>query len=82
MNGKKNFIEKNYCSIPKPLVFYSLSVAISTKAKKIYLAGFDSYKNDDPFSDETNHYLKKVLKTHSKYSLKTLTRSKYNSNTD
>ena len=52
-------------------------MAISAKAKKIYLAGFDGYKNDDPFSDETNHYLKRFLKTHGKFSLKTLTKSKY-----
>ncbi len=79
LNGKKKiFVGKNYCSIPKPLVFfYSLSVAISAKAKKIYLAGFDGYKNDDPFSDETNHYLKKFLQTYGKLSLITITKSKY-----
>ena len=80
VNGKKKIaIFKNYCSLPKPLVlFYSLSVAISAKAKKIYIAGFDGYKNDDPFNDETNYYLKKFLKSHNRINLKTLTKSKYN----
>ena len=80
INGQKKIgIFKNYCSLPKPLVLlYSLSVAISAKAKKIYLAGFDGYKNDDPFTDETNYYLKKFLKKNTKINLKTLTKSKYN----
>ena len=80
INGQKKInIFKNYCSLPKPLVlFYSLSVAISAKAKKIYLAGFDGYKNDDPFTDETDYYLKKFLKSHTKINLKTLTKTKYN----
>ena len=79
INGKKKIaIYKNYCSLPKPLVlFYSLSIAISARAKRIYLAGFDGYKNDDPFADETNYYLKKFLKNYTKISIKTLTKSKY-----
>ena len=79
MDKKKIDIYKNYCSLPKPLVFfYTLAISISAKAKKIYLAGFDGYKYDDPFSDETNYYLKKFLKDHKKIELKTLTKSRYN----
>mgnify|MGYP002852963251 FL=1 len=79
INGKKKIaIYKNYCSLPKPLVlFYSLSIAISARAKRIYLAGFDGYKNDDPFADETNYYLNKFLKNYTKVSIKTITKSKY-----
>ena len=80
VNGQKKIdIYKNYCSLPKPLVFfYTLAISISAKAKKIYLAGFDGYKYDDPFSDETNYYLKKFLKDHKTIELKTLTKSRYN----
>ncbi len=80
INGnKKIIIQKNYCSLPKPLVFfYSLAIATSAKAKKIYLAGFDGFKNDDPFSDETNFYLKRFIKKQKKINLITLTKTKYN----
>ena len=56
-------MNKNYCEIPSPLVLiYSISAAISGKANKIYLAGFDGYKKDDPSNDETKFLLNNILK--------------------
>ena len=80
VNGqKKIIINKNYCSLPKPLTsLYSLAITISAKAKKVYVAGFDGYSNDDPFSDETNYYLKKFLKSFKNIEFTSLTKSKYN----
>ena len=78
MEKKRIIIQKNFCSLPKPLVFfYSLAIAISAKAKKIYLAGFDGFKNDDPFSDETNFYLKRFVRKQKKINLITITKTKY-----
>ncbi|WP_440918177.1 hypothetical protein [Candidatus Pelagibacter sp.] len=80
INGKKKiFIYNNYCSLPKPLSFlYSLAIAISAKANRVYIAGFDGHRNDDPFSDETAYYLKKFSKSFKKIKLTSLTKSKYN----
>jgi len=80
VNGQKKItINKNYCSLPKPLTsLYSLAITISAKAKKVYVAGFDGYSDDDPFSDETNYYLKKFLKSFKNIEFTSLTKSKYN----
>lgn len=50
---------KNYCEIPTPLVFaYSLAIANSGRAKKIFLAGFDGFDSDDARRVEINNILK------------------------
>ena len=72
-------INKNYCDIPSPLaIIYAISVAISGKAKAIYLAGFDGYKKNDPSTDETNFLLNKIISRYNKNSkIKTLTNTNY-----
>jgi len=79
LNGKKQIkIFKNFCSIPRPLVImYSLSIAVSGKAKKIFIAGFDGYKHDDPSADETGFLLNKFKSKYRKMFLRTITKSKY-----
>ncbi len=82
LNGKKKIsIFKNYCSIPKPLIIlYTLSIALSGKANRIFLAGFDGFKNDDPASDETSYYINRITSKFKKVFLKTITKSKLNLN--
>tara|TARA_B100001123_G_scaffold399362_1_gene484288 strand:- start:655 stop:2259 length:1605 start_codon:yes stop_codon:yes gene_type:complete len=77
---KKNsiVIKNNYCVLPRSLtVGYSISVAISGKAKQIFLAGFDGYKVDDPYSDETNHFFNIIKKKYGSNLLISLTPTKY-----
>ena len=43
----------SYCVVPSPLVIgYALAVAVSGKANKIMLAGFDGYSPGDPRNSE------------------------------
>ena len=80
LNGKKEInIFKNFCVIPKPLaIIYSLSIAVAGKAKKIFIAGFDGYKDDDPSTDETGFLLKNFKNKYRKVFFRTITKSKYN----
>ena len=72
-------IKKNYCILPKPLAIgYSIAIAISGKANRVFLAGFDGYKLDDPQSDETNQLLGILKKKCRKNFLVSLTPTKYN----
>ncbi len=48
-----------YCTVPSALVLaYALGVSASGSAAKIYLAGFDGFKVDDPRTSETNNIFK------------------------
>ena len=74
-------IFKNFCVSPKPLViFYSLSIAVSGRAKKTFLAGFDGLKKDDPnpSADETNFLINKFKKRNKNFVFKTITKTSYN----
>ena len=72
-------IKKNYCILPKPLAIgYSIAIAISGKANRVFLAGFDGYKLDDPHNDETNQLLGILKKKCRKNFLVSLTPTKYN----
>ena len=72
-------IKKNYCVLPRSLtVEYSISIAISGKAKQIFLAGFDGYKVDDPGGDETNQFFNIIKKKYGSNLLISLTPTKYN----
>jgi|MDTC01.3.fsa_nt_gb 4-hydroxy 2-oxovalerate aldolase len=72
-------IKKDYCILPKPLAIgYSIAIAISGKANRVFLAGFDGYKLDDPHSDETNQLLGILKKKCRKNFLVSLTPTKYN----
>ena len=50
----------------------------TSKAKKVFLAGFDGYKIDDPHSDETNQFFEILKKIYNKKLLVSLTPTKYN----
>ena len=77
-SNEQIIVNDKYCSTPKPLaISYALSVAISGKARRIYLAGFDGFEKSDPFKDETNEILKLIKNKYKNLYLKTLTTSKY-----
>ena len=92
LNKKKNFFDygfmiknntfiskKNFCIIPSLLVLpYAISFALNNGAKKIYLAGFEGYKDYTSTKiDTSKETLKIILKKHSK-NIKSLTKTKYN----
>ena len=57
---KQNYIKINdtRCVLPEPLIIaYSISVGLAGNARKIFLAGFDGYKKDDPYGDKTQEIL-------------------------
>ena len=61
--NKKLLIRENYCQFNIPLaIVYSISVCISGKADKIFLAGFDGYKQNDPAKDESFIFFKNLNK--------------------
>ena len=71
-------MNKNYCDDTSPLVLIYSKLLPSNKANKIYLAGFDGYKKDDPSNDETKFLLNNIFHgLFSKVSIKTVTRSNY-----
>jgi len=75
----KIIVKNNYCIIPNSLaVSYSLSIALAGKSKKIFLAGFDGYDDDDSKNDETDLILKIIQKTFKKLKIFSLTKTKYN----
>jgi len=74
-------IFKNFCASPKPLVIiYSLSIAVSGKAKKVFLAGFDGLKKDDPnpSEDETSFLINKFKNKNKKFLFRTITKTSHN----
>ena len=92
LNKKKNFFDygfmiknntfiskKNFCIIPSLLVLpYAISFALNNGAKKIYLAGFEGYKDYTSTKiDTSKETLKIILKKNSK-NIKSLTKTKYN----
>ncbi len=77
--NNKIIVKKNYCVLPNSLaVSYSLSIAIAGKSKKIFLAGFDGYDEDDSKNDETDLILKVIKKTYKKLKILSITKTKYN----
>ena len=75
--NKKLLVKENYCQFNLPLaIVYSISVCISGNASKIFLAGFDGYKNNDPEKDESFIFFKNLDKK-IKNKLKFLTKSNY-----
>ena len=62
-SNKNLLIRENYCQFNIPLaIVYSISVCISGKANKIFLAGFDGYKQNDPAKDESFIFFKNLNK--------------------
>ena len=75
---KSILVKSQYCFLPFPLALgYSLSIAISGKAKSIKLAGFDGYKKSDSNQDETEQIFKEFIKQYKNYKFISLTKSKY-----
>jgi 4-hydroxy 2-oxovalerate aldolase len=56
---------------------YSLAVATSANAKRIYLVGFDGYADGDPRNDESESILTHYLSTKSGLELISLTPTRY-----
>ena len=76
INGKKIAIYKNYCSLPKPLVFTHFQLQYQLKQREFILLDLMDIKM-------MIHLLmrliiiKKISKNYTKISIKTLTKSKY-----
>ena len=78
--SKKNNIrvEKSNCSLPEPLIIgYSICFAISAGIKKIYLAGFDGFNKDDPYTDTTQKMINILIKKLNINDIKSLTKTDY-----
>ena len=75
--NKKLLIKENYCQFNLPLaIVYSISVCLSGNVSKIFLAGFDGYKNNDPEKDDSFIFFKNLDKK-IKNKLSFLTKSNY-----
>lgn len=75
----KIIVKKKYCILPNSLaISYALSIALAGRAKKIYLAGFDGYNEDDSKNDETDLTLNLIKKTYRKLKILSITKTKYN----
>ena len=50
---------EKYCVLPSNLAIgYAISLCLIGKSKKIFLAGFDGYKNNHMLNLEMNNFLK------------------------
>lgn len=68
-----------YCEIPNNLaISYALSISLIGKAKSIFLAGFDGYKNRKNLDIEMKEFLYFLKKNHSYIKLKSITPTNYN----
>ena len=71
-------VGKSNCSLPEPLIIgYSVCFAISAGIKKIYLAGFDGYKKDDPYTDTTQNMINIFIKKLNINYIRSLTKTDY-----
>ncbi len=78
--NKKDIIKvgKTNCSLPEPLIIgYAVSFAISAGIKKIYLAGFDGFKKDDPYTDTTQNMINIFIKKLNINYITSLTKTDY-----
>ena len=75
--NKKLLVKENYCQYNLPLaIVYSISVCLSGNVSKIFLAGFDGYKNNDPEKDDSFIFFKNLNKK-IKNKLSFVTKSNY-----
>lgn len=76
--GKFEFLRSS-CVIPRPLVLgYVLAVAVSGKAQRILMAGFDGYLPGDPRNDELEGLLKLFADSVAEESLVSITPTSLN----
>ncbi len=68
-----------YCVLPNPLVlFYSIALSISGKAKSIYLSGVDGYESGDPRNEQLENLFEKLLNNKPEFiNIKSITPSCY-----
>tara|TARA_B110000003_G_scaffold263270_1_gene286760 strand:- start:24843 stop:26417 length:1575 start_codon:yes stop_codon:yes gene_type:complete len=61
--GSEIKLSKQGVILAEPLnLLYCICYLISKGYKKIYLAGFDGYEDDDPFNDKTQLFINKIKK--------------------
>ncbi len=78
-NNEKIFAKKDKCILPNYLSLgYALSLVISKNIKKIYLAGFEGFSNDDYAKDESNNLLRMFKKKFKKIKIISITPTKFN----
>ncbi len=67
-----------YCTVPSALVLaYTLGIAASGKASRIFLAGFDGYNADDPRALEVDKLFSTFQKTNTAPPLISITNTSY-----
>lgn len=70
-------LNKKKIIMSKPLaLIYTISYFITKGFKKIYIAGFDGYSPNDPFGDETQHYLRVLKKNFIDVKIVSLTKTR------
>jgi len=77
---KKNTFSvfNKYCELPTSLVAgYAMSLCSIGKAKNIYLAGFDGYKDNESLDKEMNSYFLNIKKNFPKLNFCSLTPTNY-----
>ena len=73
--NKKLIVKKNFCQLSAPLVIiYSLALILSRNINKIFIAGFDGFKKNDPNMDETGYLLNKISRKKS-FFLRSITKT-------
>ena len=78
LNEKKIKVLTRECILPKPLVIgYSIALAITLGFKKIYLYGFEEYKKEDVFYDESDKVLSMLKKQFKKIKIYSLLNAYY-----
>ncbi len=69
---------ETYAQLPTSLVMaYSLAVATSGQAKRIFLVGFDGYADGDPRNNESEYIIKEYLSSKHSLELISLTPTRY-----
>jgi 4-hydroxy 2-oxovalerate aldolase len=72
-------VNLNQCILPNKLVIgYAIAFAIANGAKKIYLAGFEGFDNDNPANDESEHVLQLFNNKYKKVKISSITPTKLN----
>ena len=61
LSKNKLNVYNKYCELPNSLVIgYAMALCFIGKAKNVYLAGFDGYKDNNPLNREMNQYFNKI----------------------